>query len=393
MGIHKKHHHEWIDLYINGYSCDEIASMYDMKYPGTVWKVLSRKNIPRRPHKEKEKHKEYINLYPEWIQLYQDGKTTGEIGEMFGLDHAFIWAALKKNGVPILPIRDQGRISRFRDDHDDWINMYLDGLSSREIANKYKTHSGTVVKLLKNRGIKIRNNCESNHKRSVGNKFAFDIIDTQEKAYWLGFFSADGCVKERKAEDLRSCYGARIGLARTDAGHLLKLSEFLKVTTIDGRDVLLEENEGRAVRLNIPSKEIALGLIKHNCVPNKTLGLQFPKDKINPIFYRHYIRGYFDGDGCIASGKQHKNGHCVMHAIFTSGSPDFLRSLQNVLTSDISIQSTTLYRQKNSNAYHLTIGRKEYIQNLYHYFYDDSTMWLERKRIKFEKLLRQNELL
>ena len=42
------------------------------------------------------------------------------------------------------------------------------------------------------------------------------MIDTEEKAYWLGFITADGCIVSKG--------GLSVNLVATDAGHLEKLS-------------------------------------------------------------------------------------------------------------------------------------------------------------------------
>ena len=46
-------------------------------------------------------------------------------------------------------------------------------------------------------------------------------------------------------------------------------------------------------------------LINLGCIPNKSLTLTFP-DFINDELLPHFIRGYFDGDGCIWNGKRKK---------------------------------------------------------------------------------------
>lgn len=391
MGIHQIYHKEWIELYQSGLSINQIAKKFNIKYPGTVWKTLKRNGIQCRPHKEKEKHKEYVKLYPEWINLYQNGFNSGEIGRMYNIDHRTILQALKYNGIKIRQNNCTKRYNKFKQFYSEWIRLYQEeGLSGKEIAKRYGVSSSvSVYRVLKSLGIEIKTSSEANTKRFIGNEAAFNVIDSEEKAYWLGFISADGCVQIKDANEPRSSWSLSIGLSKKDKVHLQKLARFLGITCKNDIEILCDEKN--AVRLSVVSEQLVQGLIKHNCVPNKTLALQFPD--IPSDIVRHYIRGYFDGDGCVSKGKEHKNGNCVIHVIFTSGSPDFLFSMKNILAESLSIESVTFYKQKKCNAYHLTLGKREYINNLYHYMYDEATIWMERKREKYEELLKRNGLL
>ena len=63
--------------------------------------------------------------------------------------------------------------------------------SSRELGEKYSLSKTTVLKILK------RNNIEIKNKRLVNTELKkdyFKVIDTEYKAYFLGFIFADGCV-------------------------------------------------------------------------------------------------------------------------------------------------------------------------------------------------------
>lgn len=65
----------------------------------------------------------------------------------------------------------------------------------------------------------------------------FENIDTEEKAYWLGFLYADGCVgsKESKVE---------LSLAEKDLRHMEKFRSFIgienKISYRPNTDILLE---------------------------------------------------------------------------------------------------------------------------------------------------------
>lgn len=83
----------------------------------------------------------------------------------------------------------------------------------------------------------------------------------------------------------------------TDVEHLVKLYKALNVKLIPRLDSKLNR-----ARLTITNKKIAKDLIKCGCIPNKSLVLKFPDERIfaSKDLIRHFIRGYFDGDGCIS---------------------------------------------------------------------------------------------
>src|SRR5690606_24292057 len=91
--------------------------------------------------------------------------------------------------------------------------LYLEErLSSLNISKKFNVSSPTIQKLLRKEGI-IRRVGESNLKYAQDNDF-FKNIDTEEKAYWLGFLYADGYITQNNQ--------LRINLSIEDENHLLK---------------------------------------------------------------------------------------------------------------------------------------------------------------------------
>lgn len=57
--------------------------------------------------------------------------------------------------------------------------------------------------------------------------------------------------------------------------------------------------------VNFSSLSLCKDLTKLGAKRNKSLTLEFPSDEIVPKKYKHhFIRGYFDGDGCIWNGKR-----------------------------------------------------------------------------------------
>lgn len=76
------------------------------------------------------------------------------------------------------------------------IKDYLNNKSIRQIEKDYNVDRKTTGKFLEEKGIK---SLKGNHYRKYfHNENFFENIDTEEKAYWLGFMFADGYISEKR---------------------------------------------------------------------------------------------------------------------------------------------------------------------------------------------------
>lgn len=123
----------------------------------------------------------------------------------------------------------------------------------------------------------------------------FENIDTEEKSYWLGFFYADGYVRDRKTHS-----ESRLKLGIKDLEHLEKFKKTLKADN----DIQIKE---KLAILALNTRKFTKHLIDKGCHQRKTFTIKFPYF-LNEHLIRHFIRGYFDGDGCINHKKDKRDG-------------------------------------------------------------------------------------
>lgn len=91
-------------------------------------------------------------------------------------------------------------------------------------------------------------------KRYVYNKYFFEVIDTEEKAYWLGFIYADGYHNEKY-------HSIKITLKTSDYEHLLKFNK-----AIDGNLTLKIDNKGAGCKIIVTCKKcLKIYLTKELC--------------------------------------------------------------------------------------------------------------------------------
>lgn len=124
-------------------------------------------------------------------------------------------------------------------------------------------------------------------------------------------------------------------------------------------------------------------LINLGCIPEKSMIIRIPAIPLNLM--PHFIRGYFDGDGTVGVYKNsNKWNTYTLRSGFCSGSQEFLEAISLFIPTN----NKTVKKTKNRNLYSINLSVNDSI-SLYQYMYTDATIWLPRKREKFESFLQE----
>lgn len=211
------------------------------------------------------------------------------------------------------------------------------------------------------------------------NKDFFEKINSEEKAYWLGFIYADGCINQILKNERIKSMDLEIGLSRIDEGHLIKfLNSIESNVPIKYRSNKLNGKMYESCRVVICCTKLCKDLIKLGCTPRKSLTLKFPSSDILPKEYvGDFIRGYFDGDGCINLRKE-----CNTMRLIFVGTVDFLTSIKNILIDNGVLRSCPNMTAKG-NAFQMTINGVDNIIDIYDFMYKNKTIYLDRKYKKY----------
>lgn len=256
------------------------------------------------------------------------------------------------------------------------IKDYIDGNSVLSLSKKYEYSYDKLYSTIVNNGLTIRGN-DYNSKKYYVNSNAFDEIDTEEKAYWLGFLYADGCVM-----DLGNTYKISLALSTKDLDHLKLYHKFLQTNyPIHTYFRKYKENDDRQYsRLAFSDKHMGEQLIKKGVYVRKTEIITFPEFLDNDMI-RHFIRGYVDGDGCITYHRHKINKERLVFALKICSTKEMLNSFAKYLPSKNKNKTPKLQkRRKNSvNNYSLEYGGNIQVLNILNYLYKDSTIYLKRK--------------
>ena len=212
------------------------------------------------------------------------------------------------------------------------------------------------------------------------NRSFFKVIDSEEKAYWLGFLYADGniCIQENNAYILSLC------ISKVDEHHLhafrvalntdIKIYDKHHINPHDGSNLI-------ASRIDISSKELCFDLIDKGCVPAKSLIKKFPlPSKVPDHLLNHFLRGYFDGNGSIIKST---NGLTLQLA----SSNLFLEGLMKFLLDKFNIRPKKIYHPKKSKSQEWGTWKcvNDEARIALDYLYKDATIYLERKYQKYVK--------
>ena len=254
---------------------------------------------------------------------------------------------------------------------EEIIYSYKKGETIRNIASSYNVDPRTVSSFLKQFGINIKK--PRPPKIYSVKEDIFQNIDTEEKAWMLGFIYADGYIDSSKTK-------LKFTLAEKDKDVLEKIKSILRsnspIKRKEGRQIKGTDYFGSStVTLMISNAQICQDLEKHGAFYKKSLKLQFPlflKDEL----IRHFIRGYFDGDGSITFGRHD------FPKISIASNKEFLEEIHDILLKE-NITSN-IYASNRSKVNSLEINAKSSVEKFLNYIYKDSNIFMERKYQRYK---------
>ena len=188
----------------------------------------------------------------------------------------------------------------------------------------------------------------------------FEKIDTQEKAYILGFLYADGCVNSKISQ-------VRLKLQERDKQVLDDICKYLNY-----KKPLCYYSDGKFSNLSIIicNRIIYENLIGHGLTPKKSFTCVYPNLDIN--LDRHFIRGYFDGDGSIYVSDRYAEVKIL-------GSTAFCESMKSILELSNIKSYMDHDKRVKEGVDNLRIRDIKSIINFYYYMYSNSNIKLNRK--------------
>ena len=311
------------------------------------------------------KKKEFTNEQITYIiNKYVNEKVPSTIiAKEFNCGYAVITRVLRENNISV----KDARTTKFDRIKNEVINLYSSGISLTKIAKQFNIDRHILSKKLKELGIEIINK----QNETKFDETVFDNIDTEEKAYWLGFIYADGYISSRDNT-------FELSLKASDVEHLNKFNKFMKHNKDNVTIGKVKCNDKICFRCSwgVCNKHLWNTLNNYGCTPNKSLTLEFPNETIfkNIELIYSFIRGYLDGDGCISYVKNNFSDKTKIYYspnLSFEGTEKFLLKLGTYFN-----ESYTIIEHEN----HITIKYGiNATKNILDKLYKNSTIYLNRK--------------
>lgn len=239
---------------------------------------------------------------------------------------------------------------------------YLAGESLRSMARELKTDHNALASSLRRQGVTQREAPERNRLYPL-DAHVFDVIDTEAKAYWLGFLFADGNVSKRSLS---------VVLQDADSAHLALLGKLIQTSApIQHRIVHLHGKDYPSAGITVTDQYLATRLRELGIIPKRS-NLLGPLPHIPSTLQRHWIRGFFDGDGSVK----------IKPSAIFCGNKSLLEYIQSLLAPHIKRQGS-IYAHSKSHVWYLCYAGRLSCLALRDYLYQDATVLLMRKFERF----------
>lgn len=227
------------------------------------------------------------------------------------------------------------------------------------LADEYKCSATTIKRYLILNNVWEKRPC---YRKYNLNENYFDKIDTEDKAYFLGLLYADGYNCE-------SGNYVNLELHYKDKEILEKFNKYIG----SDKPLMYHKKKGaeHSWRLNLASKKISYQLKLLGCYQKKSLTLKFPtKEQVPEHLIKHFIRGYFDGDGSIWFLKNSNRIKCMLCIV---SSKEFCEKLQEYMKGKIRTKKNW------TNTRMVTLTKSEACIFFLNWMYENATIYLDRK--------------
>ncbi len=301
--------------------------------------------------------------------------TTTQLQKEFKIYPTEIYKVLKKNNIELrgsnLPKEKALKICE----------EYKSGKSLKKVCEELSVAESTVLKIIKKYKVETRKEAGRFPRKYNLDETILKNIDTFEKAQFLGLIYSDGSLSKynknisiRLREDDKDYLDDwRINFLKSDK----PMNYTFKPITISPLNRKEYKNTHGAFILDISSINVYKDALKIGLCPNKTKA-NLPMPNIPEDLKLAFILGLFEGDGSVCFSLKHKV-------------KSFVIACQENMGLDIKkyFDSIGLFSSFYKRKYICTVSikRKEDLKKLYNLLYQNASIYMKRKKQKFEETL------
>jgi predicted DNA-binding protein YlxM (UPF0122 family) len=294
------------------------------------------------------------------LQEYiKNKKSLSDLAKECGCTRQFVYKKLKEFGVP-------GRKQR---------DARLLALEKNKINYLKSDNDGNLRKVI--------------HQKSEVDDYFFSYWSAP-MAWVLGVIYTDGTLDSGRrfgeTAKIKHARNPRISISQKEPEILEKIKTLMESNQkllFSKRREFTNTTAGDLYKLEIRSLQVFQDLTKIGLTPNKSLTMTFPD--VPKEYLWHFIRGCWDGDGCLSIDKA--SGQ--INAGYVSGSKVFIEKFVEILKKELSLEKISIFHRGNS--YEFKLHTKNCLK-LCHYFYDGvlPDLYLSRKYNVYMKYLDQS---
>lgn len=253
------------------------------------------------------------------------------------------------------------------DQEREVFNERESGIKRKDILNKWSISERHLREIIYKFGGKV--------KKTGGwysfNENYFEEINTEDKAYFLGFIVADGCISDKTNA---------IRIIQKDTYILEKFKIYIEFNG----DIFVRKDK-KISYITISSSKTKKDLEKLGIHSNKTMVVKYPNIPEN--LQNHFMRGVFDGDGCISLRNDNRNNSQRGQINICSGSYYFIKEYYDRLVKYCGLSGKNKIRCPKDSYYVVDWGGLSDVEKIYEFLYKDSTVFLIRKKETFDKVI------
>lgn len=248
-------------------------------------------------------------------------------------------------------------------DEKEIIRLYTkENFSANKIGKLFNVDVKTITSRLRNNDIEIK----KKYRKYLINENYFEKIDTEKKAYWLGFLMADGYNS-----------GKFIRVDIKDEGHLEKFRNEIYINN----DMPIREkynNKTKIYYLTVQDPKILNDVEKLGVLNKKSMITKYPH--IKSEYDKYFIKGVFDGDGSLSYSM---DGNYRRYTFSIVGSYDLINSIRDKI---LSIGVNVGFR-KTKTIFELSVRGNRQIIKFLDWLYEETNIHLNRKYERYQDML------
>lgn len=268
-----------------------------------------------------------------------------------------------------------------REKREEVVFKYINtDLSMNQLGKLYGVDQTTITRILKEKNVKIIHKAGGRKRKFSFNEHYFDIIDNESKAYWLGWLYSDG-----------NNYKATGVVSLTVQEEDLEILEKFKLDIESEYKIYFKKSKNNKRKncymLQLRSKYLSNQLSILGMFPNKALTLKFPtEDQVPKHLLRHWLRGMWDGDGCIFMSRVANRSYFRLSALLT-GTVFICNGIKELILTEAK-STVTMYTPKTKikkTTRTIEVGGTKNAFRFLEWLYQDANISLKRKYNKYIK--------